>query len=116
MAMLPISEEKLNFHKFAEIVMDEFSNAVRQLFVEMWDKKYVSMPWNDSPVLRKLFRNREATTQIPTNRSINEWDCTALFKATIYSISFSLAIRGGVETLAKHYLNNAPKPKVFTLM
>ena len=115
MAMLPISEEKLNFHKFTEIVMDEFPNAVRQLFVEMWDKKYVSMPWNDSSVLRKLFHNKEGTTQIPTKRSFNEWDCTALFKATIYSKSFSLAIRGGPETLAKHYLNNAPKPNPFHL-
>lgn len=115
MAMLPISEENLNFHKFAQIVFDEFSNAVRQLFVEMWDKKHVSMPWNDSSVLRKLFHNKEGTTQIPTGRSFNEWDCTSLFKATIYSKSFSLAVMGGKETLAKHYLNNAPKPMPFHL-
>ena len=47
-----------------------------------------------STAVRNLFLSTEGgTTKVPTNRSYNEWDCTALFQATIYAKSFSMRYR-----------------------
>ncbi|KAL9968432.1 hypothetical protein ACROYT_G026809 [Oculina patagonica] len=61
----------------------------------MWDKKFGHLPgyqpWDDSIIVRNLFLGEEGgKTRVPTNLSYDEWDCTALFQATIYARSFAL--------------------------
>ena len=66
----------------------------------MWDNNIGHRPgfqlWDDSPVVRNLFVSAEGgTTRVPINQSCNEWDCTALFQATIYAQSFTLLDSSG---------------------
>ena len=104
MAVKPsFKKEELNFFKFASIVLDEFPNMLRETFKTMWDKMVAIKPgyqvWDDSSTVRSLLLGSEGgRTVIPTHKSISEWDCTALFNATIYAKSF------GVTTLHQRYL------------
>ena len=114
MAVKPFSNEELNFLKFAAIVFDEFPKAIRQTFVTMWDNKIAVLPgyqlWDDSPAVRNMFLGAEGgKTDIPTNSSIDSWDCTALFKALIYAKTFALP--GTKRTLAESYIKGR-KPKL----
>ena len=95
MALQPYRDEDLNFFKFASLVLNEFPNALRETFKTMWDNAYGYRPgfqlWDDSPTVRNLFSGTEGgRTKVPVNRSYQEWDCTALFQATIYSRTFAL--------------------------
>ena len=117
MAVKPFSNEELNFLKFAAIVFDEFPKAIRQTFVAMWDNKIAVLPgyqlWDDSAAVRNMFLVTEGgKTDIPTNSSIDSWDCTALFKATIHAKTFALP--GTTRTLAESYIKGRkPKPSSF---
>ena len=108
MAANPFSKEQLNFFKFSALVLDEFPKVLRQIFVTMWDNK-VSMkpgfiPWDDSTAVRNMLLTFEGgKTDIPTGKSIQEWDCTALFKATIYAKTFGVPSSKG-STLNDLYL------------
>ena len=95
MALQPYREEDLNFFKFASLVLNEFPNALRQTFKAMWDNTYGHRPgfqlWDDSTAVRNLFSATEGgRTKVPVHQSYHEWDCTALFQATIYSRVFAL--------------------------
>ena len=84
-------EDQLNFLKFTDIVTNDFPKALRQTFRLMWDRKFGPVLWDDSEAVRKLFRAKEGgTTKVPTHQSYEEWDCTALFQATIFAQSFAL--------------------------
>ena len=84
--------DQLNFLKFTAIVADEFPKALRQTFRLMWDRKFGPVElWDDSEAVRKSFKGKERrTTKVPTDQSYEEWDCTALFQATIFAQSFAL--------------------------
>ena len=117
MAVKPFTNEELNFFKFSFIVLDEFPKMLRESFIKMWDNKIASLPgyitWDDSITVRNLLLTREGgKTDIPTNKSINEWDCTALFKATIYSNTFGRATSKSTKTLSQQYLKRK-KPSPF---
>ena len=93
MAVKPFSSEQLNFFKFSTLVLDEFPKVLRTIFIAMWNSKVAIRPgfiaWDDSPKVRNMLLTCEGgKTVIPTTKSINEWDCTALFKATIYAKTF----------------------------
>ena len=95
MALQPFQDEQLNYFKFASIVLNEFPKALRETFRSMWDNTLGHLPsfqsWDDSIAVRKLFLGAEGgRTKVPTNLSYEEWDCTALFQATIYARSFAL--------------------------
>ena len=84
-------EDQLNFLKFTDIVTNDFPKALRQTFRLMWDRKFGPVLWDDSEAVRKLFRAKEGgTTKVPTHQSYEEWDCTALFQATIFAQSFAV--------------------------
>jgi hypothetical protein len=111
------SDEELNFFKFSSIVLDEFPTKLRQIFVTMWDNKIATLPgyqvWDDSATVRNILLTKEGRkTGIPTNKSINEWDCTGLFKATIYSNTFAVTTCKSKRTLSQQYLNGK-KPTPF---
>jgi len=110
MALQPYRDEELNFFKFSSIVLNEFPKALRQIFKTMWDNNIGQRPgfqlWDDSPAVRNLFVSTEGgKTKVPTHKSYNEWDCTALFQATIYSRTFALpGSSGHFKTLSDTYV------------
>ena len=118
--MKPFSKEQLNFFRFSTLVLDEFPKVLREIFIRMWDSKIAIKHgfifWDDSTTVRNmLFTFEGAKTDIPTGKSIQEWDCTALFKATIFAKTFSTP---GVKnsTLNDLYLKTTkPAPGSFHL-
>ena len=110
MARQPFQDEQLNFLKFAYIVLNEFPKALRQAFKSMWDDTLGHLSglqtWDDSIAVRNLFLGKEGgRTKVPTNLSYEEWDCTALFRATIYAQSFALPDSAGHhKTLSDLYV------------
>ena len=92
MVRVQFRDEELNFFKFAKIVLNEFPKALRQIFKFMWNNKFgPPQPWDNSEAVRKSFLAKEGgRTDVPTDKSYEEWDCTALFKATIYAQCFAI--------------------------
>ena len=94
--MATFSLEQLNFFKFSSVVLDEFPLVLRHVFVKMWDNQVAPTPgfqkWDDSPLVRNMFLSKEGgkTKYVPTSKSYHEWDCTALFEATLYAQSFAM--------------------------
>ena len=116
MALQPFTNEQLNHFKFATIVQDEFPIALRQTFKSMWDNKFGHRPgyqlWDNSTVVRNLFLAEEGgKTKVPTHISYEEWDCTALFQATIYARSFATPdSKGHYNTLGELYVKHHKVP------
>ena len=110
MTLQPFQDEQLNYFKFASIVLNEFPKALRQTFRSMWDNTFGHLPgfqhWDDSTAVRNMFLNAEGgRTKVPTNLSYEEWDCSALFQATIYAQSFALPDSAGHhQTLSDLYV------------
>ena len=109
--MATFSLEQLNFFKFSSVVLDEFPITLRSVFVHMWDNQVAPTPgfqnWDDSPLVRNMFLGKEGgkTKYVPTSKSYLEWDCTALFEATLYAQSFAMPDGSGVfSTLDKLYV------------
>ena len=109
--MTTFSSEQLNFFKFSTVVFEEFPIALRQVFAHLWDTLVAPLPgfkkWDDSLMVRNLFLNKEGgkTRYVPTSKSYHDWDCTALFEATLYSKSCSVSDgKGSFATLAKMYV------------
>ena len=116
MTLQPFSDEQLNFFKFSSVVLNEFPKALRQTFKTMWDNTYGRRPgfqlWDDSTAVRNLFATTEGgRTKVPTRQSYNEWDCTNLFHATIFSRSFAFsASAGSYSTLSDLYVKPLALP------
>ena len=116
MALQPFTNEQLNYFKFAFVVLNEFPKALRQTFKHMWDNTFGSLPgyqpWDDSITVRNMFLATEgSTTKVPKHLSYDEWDCTALFQATIYARSFALlGSSGHLRTLSDLYLRPRKLP------
>ncbi|XP_068752708.1 uncharacterized protein [Montipora capricornis] len=111
MSLHPYRDEELNHFKCLSLVLNEFPKALRQTFKTMWDSTIGHRPgfqlWDDSTAVRKLFVSTEGgTTKVPTHQSYNEWDCTALFQATIFAKSFSIHSK----TLADFYVKPCAVP------
>ena len=116
MATKPFTNEQLNFFKFSTLVFDELPKVLRQIFITMWDSRIAIKPgfirWDDSPKVHNLF-SRCGGVKTPV-KSIEEWDCTALFKATIYAKIFGNPTAG--STLDDLFLKKTkPAPGSFRL-
>ena len=103
--------EQLNFFKFSTVVLDEFPVALRKVFVFMWDNQIATTPgvpkWDDSlTVINTLIANEGGVKKVPMlNKSYKEWDCTALFKATLFAQTFAMpGGTGGLSTMDKLYV------------
>ena len=103
--MIEFKKEQLNYFKFTSVVNDELLRALRKTFKAMWDEKYGPTEiWNDSESVRKSFLKKEGgatLTKVPTQTSYEEWDCTAMCRATIYARSFA---NSAGQTLDARYL------------
>ena len=100
------TDKQLNFFKFSTIVVDEFPKALRQTFKYMWENVGPGSNWDDSEGVRNSFLTKEGgKTRVPTDKSYEEWDCTALFQATIFAQTFALPdSKGNLKTLSKLYV------------
>ena len=82
----------------------------------MWDNTLGHLPgyqlWDDCTAVRNLFLATEGgKTKVPTHLSCEEWDCTALFQATIYARSFALPdSKGHHRTLGELYVKHHKVP------
>ena len=117
MAAKPFSEEELNFFKFASIVHDEFPKMLRATFKKLWNSKIAPLPgyqvWDDTPAVRTLFKTNEGgKTAIPTNESLEDWDCTALCTAINYSKTFGISTTTTIKTLHDQFVKGK-KPNPF---
>ena len=116
MALQPFTNEQLNYFKFAFVVLNEFPKVLRQTFKHMWDNTFSHLPgyqpWDDSITVRNMFLATEGgKTKVPTHLPYEEWDCTALFQATIYAQSFALPDSAGHHrTLNELYLKYRKPP------
>ena len=116
MALQPFTSEQLNYFKFAHLVLDEYPRALRQTFKAMWDNTFGHLPgfqpWDDSVAVRNMFLvNEGGTTEVPTHLPYDEWDCTALFQATIFARSFALPdSTGHHRTLSNLFLRSRGLP------
>ena len=95
MALQPFTREQLNYFKLAFVVLNEYPKALRQSFKYMWDNfiksRHGHKMWDDSIAIRNVFLALDGgKTRVPAHLSYHEWDCTALFQATIYSQAFAL--------------------------
>ncbi len=118
MAVKPFSKEQLNFFKFSTLVLDEFPKVLRQIFITMWDSKIAIrpgfIPWDDSTKVRNMLLTSEGgKTDIPTTKSVEEWDCTALFKATIYAKTFGVPSSKGSNLNDLYLKKIKPAPGSF---
>lgn len=107
-------DEQVNFLKFTAIVNDHIPKALRQTFRLMWDRKFgPGQLWDDSEAVRRSFAAIErGTTKVPTHQSYEEWDCTALFQATIFAQSFALPdSTGHKKTLSDLYVKRLRLPR-----
>ena len=108
---MAFTPEQLNFFKFSAVVLDAFPVALRKVFVFMWDNQIATTPgvpkWDDSvTVLNMLIANEGGGKKVPMlNKSYKEWDCTALFKATLFAQTFAMSHgTGSTSTLSKLYV------------
>jgi hypothetical protein len=84
----------------------QYSPSQLNYFKTKWDTKFPAQPWDDSDIVRNQLSVLEARTpKIPTGKSYMEWDCTALFAATIFARTFRDAAG---RTLAEQYLTPVP--------
>jgi len=114
MALQPFRDEELNYFRFAYLVINEFPKAIRQTFKYMWDNKFGHLlghlpgyqHWDDSIAARNLFLVTEGgKTRVPIHLSYEEWDCSALFQATIYARTFALPdSKGHLKNLSHLYV------------
>ena len=106
MVIKSFTDEQLNFFKFSKLVVDEFSKALRQTFKHMWENFGPGSIWDDSEGVRDSFLTEEGgKTKVPTDKSYEEWDCTALFQATIHAQTFALPdSKRELKTLGELYL------------
>ena len=111
MVVKSFTDEQLNFFKFSTLVVDEFPKALRQTFKYMWENVGPGSNWDDSESVRDSFLTKEGgKTKVPTDKSYEEWDCTALFQATIQAQTFALPdSKGNLKTLGELYV----KPRGF---
>lgn len=114
---MAFSPEQLNFFKFSSVVLDEFPIALRQVFIYMWDTLVATTPgvpkWDDSVTVLNIFLAREGgAKKVPMlNKSFKEWDCTALFKASLFSQTFAMPDRTGIRrTLHELYVRPCALP------
>ena len=111
---MTFSPEQLNFFKFSSVVLDEFPVILRTVFVFMWDNFVATTTtkpgvpkWDGSITVHNIFLTKEGgPKKAPTlNKSYKEWDCTALFKATLFAQTFAMPDgTGGVSTLDRLYV------------
>ncbi|CAB4003673.1 Nephrocystin-3 [Paramuricea clavata] len=94
------SEEKRNYICMQNIIIDVVSEGLRKVFKNEWNTRYQASlgAWDDTSVSGQQLFNRENTRPRPNKNmyqakfqqgNTNQWDCSVLFDAILYSNSIS---------------------------
>ena len=98
--MVLVTNEQLNSLKFKLLADGELPKALRKTFKTTWNKKFgPSEIWDDSELVRKSFLAKEGrafSKRVPTHKSYEEWDCTALSYAITSAKSFAIPDSTGI--------------------
>ncbi|CAH3174518.1 unnamed protein product [Porites evermanni] len=110
------SKEQLNYFRICFATTDILAEGLREIFKQEWDKqhKLTTGEWKDEPRNGMDFYNGESTRNqrrnahllsIMQNGNREEWDCTMLFYALLFSDcvgpSLSATVRMNVDDLRK---------------
>lgn len=108
---MEVSSEQLNYFKLSVMVFNEFPVILRKIFAFMWGSLY-PQKWDDSALVHSMFLTKEGgKTKLPIDKhkSYMEWDCTALFQATLNSQTFAMPDESGKYcTLSQLYVKPLP--------
>ena len=110
------SEEGRNYSCMDSIVTDVASKELRKMFIREWNSRYQASfgKWDDTNVSGNQLFHLERSRARPNKNTLqskfqdgdtNEWDCTVLFDAILYSnsigTSLNLTIKAGLDNLRK---------------
>ena len=95
-----------NFYRISHIVLDIIPKNLRPLFKSLWDRKYPTLPWDDTPASGQIFfaMERNQTVKKIVNQNMlhgdsEKFDGTTLFAILLYSSQRFLHGRANVHAL-----------------
>ena len=95
-----------NFYRISHIVLDIIPKNLRPLFKSLWDRKYPTLPWGDTPADGRSFlaMERNQTVKKMVNQNMlqgdnEKFDGTTLFAILLYSSQRFLHGRPNVYAL-----------------
>ncbi|XP_028413243.1 uncharacterized protein LOC114536091 [Dendronephthya gigantea] len=102
-------EESQNYIRAEHIVTVAVKNELRSFFIQEWNKRYQASPgeWDDTNVSGSHLCNFEKLRVRPNKTMLqtkfkhgdtNEWDCTVLFDAILYSHSIGASLNPTQKT------------------
>ena len=84
--------ERRNFRYMGSIVARVVTKALREFFINVWNRVYIHDPWDDTPAIGLKLYNMERTRRWATNYlqkykngNTKEWDCSTFIDALLYS-------------------------------
>ena len=103
------SEEKRNYICIDYIVTNIASKELRKIFIQEWNSRYQASfgAWDDTNVSGNQLFHREKTRGRPNKNMLqskfnhgdtNQWDCSVLFDAILYSDSISASLTPTLKT------------------
>ena len=103
------SEEKRNYICMDYIVTNIASKELRKIFIQEWNSRYQasSGAWDDTNVSGNQLFHREKTRGRPNKNMLqskfhhgdtNQWDCSVLFDAILYSNSIGASLSPTLKT------------------
>ena len=104
----------MNFLKLVSIVSNELTEALRQIFVDMWDTRIAphhgNQVWDDSTGVRiLLFNSMGRVFKIPKYEPFKDWHCSVVSRVILHARTFALphpVIPGMKKTLYELFLRN----------
>ena len=103
------SEENQNYIRVRHIVMNVARTELRTFFIQEWNNRYQASfgAWDDTNVSGNQLFNREKMRARPNknmlqskfqNGDTNQWDCSVLFDAILYSNSIGASLTPTIKT------------------
>ena len=103
------SEENQNYIRVRHIVMNVARTELRKFFIQEWNNRYQASfgAWDDTNVSGNQLFNREKIRARPNknmlqskfqNGDTNQWDCSVLFDAILYSNSIGASLTPTIKT------------------
>ena len=103
------SEENQNYVRLRHIIMNVARTELRKFFIQEWNNRYQASfgAWDDTNVSGNQLFNREKIRARPNknmlqskfqNGDTNQWDCSVLFDAILYSHSIGASLTPTIKT------------------
>ena len=103
------SEENQNYIRLRHIIMNVARTELRKFFIQEWNNRYQASfgAWDDTNVSGNQLFNREKIRARPNknmlqskfqNGDTNQWDCSVLFDAILYSNSIGASLTPTIKT------------------